>query len=92
VGDTELLVEHHEDLLGEPIGQPQFGQLTHEQRLVVLRVRSDVGRGYETRGLVDFDLIVGMTVPDRNVTEEICPSPVARKLSTKRRDPAGIPR
>ncbi len=51
--NAELLVEHHENLLGEAIRQPQLDQLPHEQRLVVLRIRDYMRGSYESRGIVD---------------------------------------
>ena len=40
-------------------------------------------------GLSILIALFASTVPERNVIDEICPSPVARKLSTNRRDPFG---
>ena len=40
-------------------------------------------------GLSTVIALFASTVPERNVIEEICPSPVARRLSTNRRDPFG---
>ena len=42
-------------------------------------------------GLSTLMLYSASTVPERNVIEEMCPSPVARKLSTNRREPGGKP-
>ena len=49
--------------------------------------------GVETKrvGLSTLMTFCGSTVPERNVIEEMWPSPVARKLSTNRREPSGMP-
>ena len=70
---------------------PSSTQLAPKQSLLVNRIRDLTRLGEEAGGRAYFDPMIGMNDPVRNVMEEMWPSPVARRLRTKRNAPAGRP-